>query len=207
MKYSVLLFLFVLPVISYSQDQIFTKNEETLSVRILSEDKKSVFFYLFNEAGKKVQELDKKKIKRIKYEKPSSTVNSIRIVDDSLENKDLFSHVTAYLIYSGFEIATFDIEHLTVSALASQDIRISVEVDDHNANFSIYKIRKETSIAPSQSDGYTIRLAPSETKEPGEEKYPGEEQAGAGDSFFKDLDRVCRNYLMNNRGSLAYIKE
>jgi hypothetical protein len=207
MKITGIIILTILSIRTFSQDQIITKDNETLLVRIVLEEKKLIKFYLIGNADKNIQEMDKKSIKKIKYEKPSSKINTILITDDSLENKDLFSHITSYLIESGFELGTFDMEHLSVSALTSSNRRISVEVKGHDGYFSIYQTKKEVEDPPSQSKSNVIRLAPAEKKEDAEEKYPGEEQVDAGNTAFKELDRVCRNYLIKNKGTLKYMTE
>jgi hypothetical protein len=207
MKITGIIILMILSFRTFSQDQIITKDNETLSVRIVLEEKKWVKFYLIGNADKNIREMDKKNIRKIKYEKPPKNINTILIVDDSLENKDLFSHFTSYLIESGFELGTFDMEHLSVSAITSSDKRISVEVKGHDGYFSIYQTNIEVEDAPSQSKYNVIRLAPADKKEEAEEKFPGEEKMDAGNTAFKELDRVCRNYLIKNKGILKYMSE
>jgi hypothetical protein len=207
MKISASFILLIFPLISYSQDHIITKESETLTVRIVREEKKSVIFFLTGEQDQSIQKLDKKQIKRIKYEDPPNSTNTIVIVDDSLKGKDLFSNITSYLIESGYELGTFDIEHLTVSAFTSSGTRISAEVEDKEVRFSLFEPELDENNPPSQSERNVIRLAPPDQKEEVVEKYPGEERLKAGSGSFRELDRVCRNYLLTNKGKLKYMTE
>ncbi len=200
-----ILLIFYFPAIS--QDEIITRDDETKQVRIVSEEKKIVSFYLVNDPEKSIQQLEKKEIKKIKYDTPLSVMNAVVITDDSLGGEDLFSHIVSYLIESGFEMNTFDMEHSTVSVFTSSNFRLSVEIDGNRALFSGYVPEKKDPTIPSQSERNVIRLVPRDEKEPGEIKYPGEEIINAADSQFKEIDRICRNYLMHNKGLLNYIHE
>lgn len=201
----IILLIFYLPALS--QDEIITKNDETKQARIVREEKKIVFYYLVDDPEKSIHQLEKKEIKKIKYDTPMSAVNTIVITDDSLEGEELFSHIVSYLIESGYEMNTFDMEHSRVSVFTLPNLRLSAEIEDNQALFSGYIPEKKEPNIPSQSERNVIRLAPRNEKVPEEAKYPGEEIIDASSGQFKELDRICRNYLMYNKGSLDYKKE
>lgn len=207
MKLLGVLVLLILHLQAYSQDEIITRENKTREVRIVSEEKKWVNFYFLDDLNKTIQRVETKNIKKIKYESPPIVTNTIQIIDDSLEDKDLFSNVVSYLIETGYELNTFDMEHMTASVLTSSNFRISAEIEDHKAVFSGYSTQKKVSSTPSQSERNVIRLEPREKKEEGKEKYPGEERIDAGNGRFKEMDAICRKYLMNNKGSLKYVKD
>ncbi len=207
MKFSLLFVLVIFKLNVYCQDQILTKDNVTYFCRIVQEEKKSVAYYLLDDTKKIIQFLDKKSIKKIKYEKPSSQINTVVIVHDSVNNKDLFSTVVSYLINSGYEIKTFDKDLLLASALFQSKFRISVEVDDHFARFSCYILEEEEDTNPTHSTSHVIRFSTPDNKDPKEEKYPGEEIDYAGGKAFKEMDKICRLYLMDNKGRLVYESE
>jgi hypothetical protein len=202
---AIILLIFYFPAIS--QDEIIPKDDETKRVRIVREEKKIVFYYLVDDPEKSILQLEKKEIKKIKYDTPMSVMNTVVITDDSLDGEDLFSHIVSYLIESGYEMSTFDMENSRVSVFILPNFRLSVEIEDNQALFSGYIPEKKETNIPSQSERNVIRLAPRDEKEPEEAKYPGEEIIDAASGQFKELDRICRNYLMYNEGSLDYIKE
>ena len=129
---------------------------------------------------------------------PSIRINTIVIVDDSLNHKDLFSNVVSYFINSGFEIKTFDKDLLTASALFDKNYRISVDVDNKNAKFNCYISEDEDNTRPSQSKSNVIQLSPSDNKDL-KEKYPGENRDNAGGRAFSEMDKICRLYLKENK--------
>jgi len=207
MKILGLLILLIFRFPAFSQDEIITKDNETRKVRVVREEKKGIDYYLFEDPDKTIRQMEKKEIKKIKYDTPLTAMNTIVITDDSLNGEDLFSHVVSYLISAGYELNTFDMEHSTVSMLTSANFRLSVEVEGNQAFFSAYIPQEKDPGIPSQSERNVIRLVPREEKEPGEEKYQGEEIIDAMDRRFKEVDWICRNYLAQNKGSLKYIKE
>jgi hypothetical protein len=207
MKILTTFLLMVFSLNAFSQDEIITKNDEKLTVRIVSEEKKEVSFYLVDDPGKSIQTLDKKTIDKIRYEKPAYTSNTIAITDNSRSDKDLFSHLVSFLIESGYELDVFDMEHSRVSALSGDGFRISAEIKDNQAFFSCYVREKEGSSSTTQETGHIIRF-----REPGDEEvkkeiYPGEKRMGAETKEFKALDEICRKYLLNNKGSLEYVTD
>ena len=201
----IILVTFYFPVLS--QDEIITRDGEVKRVRIVREEKKIVFYYLVDDPEKSIHQLEKKEIKKTKYDTPISVVNTVVITDDSLEGEELFSHIVSYLIESGYEMNTFDMEHSRVSVYILPNFRLSAEIEDNQALFSVYTPEKKEPNIPSQSERNVIRLVPRNEKDPEEEKYPGEEIIDATSGQFKELDRICRNYLMYNKGSLDYKKE
>jgi hypothetical protein len=207
MKFLTITILLFFQLPAFSQDEIITKDNETKQVRVVSEENKSVNFYFLNDPDKTIHRMEKKNIKKIKYDTPLSVMDAIVITDDSLNGEDLFSHVVSYLIESGYEMNTFDMEHSTVSVFTQANFRLSVEIDGNRALFSGFIPEKKDPSIPSQSERNVIRLVPRDEKKPGDVKYPGEERIDATDGTFKEMDRICRNYLMNNKGSLIYIKE
>jgi len=207
MKFLYFFILMISQLIAYSQDQIITKDKDTYLVRVVQEEKKSVTFYLLSDTSRTIQSLDKKNIKNIKYERPSIQNNTIVITDDLSDARDLFSNVVSYFINSGFEIKTFDKDLLTASALFNTNFRISVDVENHNAHFSCYISEEEDNTRPSQSKSNVIKFAPSENKDSKDEKYPGEDRDNAGGRAFKEMDKICRLYLKENKGTLIYETE
>lgn len=203
----ILLLMAIFHLDANCQDEIITKNDEKLTVRIVSEEKKEVSYYLIGDPGKSIQTLDKKMIDKIRYEKPSYTSNSIVITDNSRSGRDLFSHLVSFLIESGYELAVFDMEHSRVSALSSNGFRISAEIKDNKAFFSCYVQHKEGSSSPTQETGHTIRFSNPNDEEKKEEIYPGEKRMGAETKEFKTLDEICRKYLLKNKGSLEYVTD
>jgi hypothetical protein len=201
----ILLLIFYFP--AFSQDEIITKDSKTLKVRIVSEEKKQVIFYEIDDPEKSIQQLEKKEIKKIRYDTPLSGMNEIVITDDSLAGEDLFSHIVSYLIDTGYELNTFDMEHSTVSVLTSAYFRLSVEIDGNKAFFSGFIPEVKDPSIPSQSERNVIRLVPRDEKASREVKYPGEQKIDALDRGFKEMDQICRKYLMKNKGSLEYLKE
>lgn len=207
MKFSALFILLIFHLNAFSQDEIMTADSQSLSVRIVGEEKKSVSFYLLNDPDKTIQSLEKKKIDKIKYEKPQKTENIIVITDDSRSDRELFSYVVSYLIESGYEIDVFDMEHSTVSVFSASGFRISAEVKNNQVRFSCYVREKTVSSSTSQTRGHIIRFTPPDEEEKKDEKYPGEKRMTADTKEFSALDEICRKYLLTNKGSLEYSTE
>jgi protease II len=204
MKTAGIILLVILQLNAFCQDEIITENDETLTVRIVNEEKKSVSFYLADDQEKVIQTMLKKSVDKIRYEKPAYTANTIAIMDDSRSGRDLFSHVVSFLIESGYELDVFDMEHSRVSALSAQGWRISVEIKDNQALFSCYTREKTVSSSTSQTKGHVIRFREPDEEEKKEILYPGEIRMVAEAKEFKAMDEICRRYLQNNKGSLDY---
>lgn len=207
MRFLVLIILLIFRFPAFSQDEIITRDNETRKVRVVREEKKGIEYYLIDDPDKTIRRMEKKEIKKIKYDTPLSAINTIVITDDSLNGEDLFSHLVSFLINAGYELNTFDMEHSTVSVLTSTNFRLSAEVEGNQAFFSGYTPEEKDQSIPSQSERNVIRLVPREEKEPGEEKYQGEKIIDVTDRRFKEVDWICRNYLAQNKGSLKYIRE
>jgi len=184
-----------MPVWLLAQDIIVLKDNSTISVRIVQEDKESVVFLLQNDSAKEIQQLGKGEVKKTKYEKIPKSVNVIIIDHDSLSKEHLLNDVINHLIVSGYIIESFDNKYYTVITQYVSDERLSVEVVDNKAFFRCFRLEEEVSLVyPHASAKVTW----------GKKPKPGERRGTAGNTVFKHLDKVARSYLINGKGTLEY---
>ncbi len=208
MKYIFLLLLLLMVRFGISQDQILTKAGETLQVRVLQEEKKTVSCYDWNDPLKKIRHLDKKMIKKIRYEEPPHNTGSIAVRHDQLSGKNLYADVTAYLLQSGYELEKLDIDALKVITKKKANHRLVVKIDDHQALFSCYKeIQNSSEKSFSTGAENVIRLQAPDKPEPQLDEFPGEEKVSVKDKSFGTMEKVCRNYLLNDKGTLEFVSD
>lgn len=193
----ILLFIFISFELK-GQDMIIDKDNNTTEVRILKAEKKIIYYNLFGDPQKELLSIEKKDIKKIKYEKPPKKSNGILIKDDSLSGEDLMINVFQFLYQMGYEIEDFSNEFLIVNTKYLDDHRITVEIVENEALFVFYyEFEVRTTYNRPINDNFVY----------GKKQNPGEYRGDSSNGPFKNIDEVCRNYLMTNKGTLRYIQE
>jgi hypothetical protein len=193
-----LIFWIIIPFWSYAQDMIVLKDNSTISVRIVQEDKESVVFLPQNDTTTVIQQLSKDKVKKTKYEKIRKSVNVIVIVHDSLSKEHLLIDVINHLIVSGYIIESFDNKYYTVITEYVSKERVSAEIVDNKAFFRCFYLEEEVNLVYPHASGVVAW---------GKKPKPGEKRGSPGSSAFKHLDKVVRSYLMDGKGILEYKTE
>lgn len=180
------------------QDLITTKDGRTFQTRILKTEKKIIYYNLFDDSDRELRSLDKRDIKKIKYEKRPKLTNGILVKDDSLSGEDLMTHIFRYLLQSGYEIEDFNNKNLLVNTKYLDDHRITVEITEDEALFVFYyKFTTEFTYNNPTNDHFVF----------GKQENPGEYQGDTSNGPFKEMDALCRSYLMTSKGTLEYIVE
>lgn len=205
-KLTVLIGMMMLQLSAFSQDHIITRDKEDLLVRVLKEEKKDIAYYDWNDPSKAIKHISSREVKKINYELPPQGTDLIILRIDSLTGRDLFSDILSYLIQDGYEIERFYKDDLKATTKFKENHRITVEVEGNEAHFiGNGKKDKEVEFIPAPETGTkaTIQLA-DPSKSDVEKEFPGEKRARWGGTAFKEIDQVCRNYLMKHHGSLYY---
>jgi len=192
-----LTFLFV-PLMVYPQDVIILKDKSTISVRVVQEDKESVLYIQQDDPEKKVKELSKDEIRKVKYEKKPASTNLIKVVHDSLVNEFLLNDIINQFIEAGYIIESFDNKYYTVSTNSVKEERFTAEIVENTANFRCFYFPQETEDYPPNAAARVVW---------GIKPEPGEKTGTSGSSTFKKLDAFCRAYLKNEKCIMEYITE
>jgi len=191
------LFVFI-PYILRGQDLIITQNDSTYQARIIKAEKKIIYYNLFDDPNRELRSMEKRDFKKIKYEKIPKKTNAILIKDDVLSGEDLMINIFQYLLKLGYDIEDFSNEYLLVNTKYLNDHRITVEISENEASFVFY-YEFET--------GITYNRPTTENFIYGKKENPGEYRGDTSNGPFKDMDALCRNYLMTNKATLEYIIE
>ena len=153
MKRIYLLICLLIPVMVLAQDVIVMKDKSTISARVVQEDKELVLYILQDDNDKKVQELAKDGIKKVKYEKKPASTNLIKIVHDSLVNEFLLNDIINQFIEAGYMIESFDNKYYTVSTNSVKEERFTAEIVDNTANFRCFYFRPDIPYATAMNLG------------------------------------------------------
>ena len=205
MRFYLLSILIVLSSGVRSQDTIVKKDKEEITCRIVSEEKKSVLYYSWNDTNFRLQEIDKKEVKKIRWEDPPPETDRIIIRHTSLSGKDFFSDITSYLLQNGYQIERFDTDLLKVITKISVRHRIIVDINENSAEFTCFHGDAESKEEQfSTGAKNTIRLSPKQVSGDESEDFPGEVISYAGEKEFKAMDKICRKYLVSNKGVMNY---
>jgi len=192
-----LLLIIFFPLRIFGQDMIILKDKSTISARVVQEDKQSVTYILQNNSTKSIEQLSKDKIKKVKYEKIPKSVNMIIIEHDSLSKEYLLNDVIHHMIVSGFMIEEFDNKYYTVCTQWVSDERITAKIVDNRAIFRCFQREGKEFEYPYANSEITW----------GKKPEPSEKRGTSGSSAFKNLNELCRLYLMNGKGTLEYQSE
>ena len=198
MKGLYLLICILMPLMVFSQDMIVLKDKSTISARIVQEDKESVMFIVEDDPDKKVIQLVKDEVKKVKYEKKRGSTNLIQIVHDSLVNEYLLNDIINQFIEAGFMIESFDNKYYTVSTNSVNEERFTAEIVGNTANFRCF-------FFPPESEDYPPNAAARVVW--GIKPEPGEKVGIPGSTAFKKLDAFCRAYLKNEKCVMVYKTE
>jgi hypothetical protein len=187
-----------MPLMVLAQDVIVLKDKSTISARVVQEDKELVLYILQDDNDKKVQELAKDGIKKVKYEKKPASTNLIKIVHDSLVNEFLLNDIINQFIEAGYMIESFDNKYYTVSTNSVKEERFTAEIVDNTANFRCFYFPQETEDYPPNAAARVVW---------GIKPEPGEKTGSSGSPTFKKLDAFCRSYLRNGKCTMEYKTE
>jgi hypothetical protein len=184
-----------MPLMVSAQDLIVLKDKSTISVRVVEEEKESVWYILQDDPEKKVKELPKDEFKKVKYEKRPASTNLIKIVHDSLVNEFYLNDIINQFIEAGYIIESFDNKYYTVSTNSVKKERFTAEIVENTANFRCFYFPQDTEdFPPNAAAGVVWGVKPE----------PGEKIGTSGSSTFKKLDAFCRSYLKNGKCVMEY---
>lgn len=188
----------LIPLMVCGQDMIVLNDKNTISVRVVKEDKESVEYILQGDPDKKVNKLTKGEFKKVKYEKRPNSTNLIKIVHDSLVNEFFLNDVINQFIEAGYMIESFDNKYYTVSTNTVNQERFTAEIVGNTANFRCFYFPPESEDYPPNAAARVVW---------GIKPEPGEKVGTQGSAAFKKLDAFCRAYLKNGRCSMEYSTE
>lgn len=196
---SFLLLIFLLPVNTTAQDMIILKDNTTISARVVQEDKQTVTYVFQDNSTKSVEQLEKSKIKKVKYEKVPRSVNVIILQHDVINNEHLLNDLINHMIMSGYTIEEFNNDYYTVSTAWRNNERITAQIIENEAFFRCFYLDEDKSEYPKTSSSSKITW--------GVKPKPGEKRGSHGGQVFKDLNELCRLYLRNGIATLRYHTE
>lgn len=198
MKRLYLLAFMLMPLMVYAQDMIVLKDKSTISVRVVQEDRESVVFILQDDPEKKINELAKDEVKKVKYEKKPNAINLIQIEHDSLINEYFLNDVINQFIEAGYMIESFDNKYYTVSTNSVNEERFTAEIVENKAKFRCFFFPQESEDYPPNAAARVVW---------GIKPEPGEKTGTPGSAAFKKLDAFCRAYLKNRKCVMEYRSE
>ncbi len=197
MKHLIWLLFISHPLCSLAQDIIETKDDSTIQVRIVQEEKKEVHFYPFHGTDRSLSTLSKDQVKKVSYEEIPRNTNTILIESDSLQGEDLFASVTRYLLQSGYAIGVFNKDALIVETDYSKKQRVSLDVNGDTIIFNSFYTEAEVKYPPVDQKNTVW----------GKVSTPEEKRVTARHRSFRRLDELCRKYLMINKGRIYYTQD
>jgi len=198
MSRAVLLFMILLPVHVHAQDMIILKDKTTISARVVQEDKQTVKYVIQDNSSRSVEQLESSKVKKVKYEKVSKSVNVIIIQHDVINNEHLLNDLINHMIMSGYTIEEFNNDYYTVSTPWQNNKRVTAQIIENEAFFRCFYRDEDKSAYPHISSSKVTW---------GVKPKPGEKRGSQGGPAFKDLDELCRLYLSNGMTALRYHSE
>jgi hypothetical protein len=197
MKRFILLLIILLPVNVAGQDMILLKDKTTISARVVEEDKETVTYLIQENGTRTLEQLDKGKVKKVKYEKTPKSVNVIIIQHEALSNEHLLNDLINHMIMSGYTIEEFDNDYYTVSTPWISNKRINAQIVEHEAFLRCFHRESDKSVYPNANAKVTWGIKPK----------PDEKRGSPGSSAFKDLNALCRSYLKNGMATIKYRTE
>jgi len=197
MKRLLLLLVFLFPFGVHGQDMIILKDNTTISARVAEEDKEAVTYVIKENSSRSVEQLERDKVKKVKYEKTPKSVNVIIIQHDVLNKEYLLNDLINHMIMSGYTIEEFDNNYYTVSTPWESNKRINAQIIENEAFFRCFQRKDEESAYPTPSNKITWGVKPE----------PDEKRGGPGSSAFRDLNELCRSYLKNGMATIRYHTE
>jgi hypothetical protein len=178
---------------------IILKDKTTISARVVQEDKQTVTFLVQKGETREVAQLDKSKVKKVKYEKIPKSVNVIIIQHEVISNEHLLNDLINHMIMSGYTIEDFNNDYFTVSTAWENNERITAQIIENEAFFRCFYREEDESEYPQTSSSSKITW--------GVKPKPGEKRGSQGGPSFKDLNDLCRSYLNNGMTTLKYHTE